>query len=241
MKRSACRLLLALLALSAGCAQDAPPPAASVATVEPSWAEQVADVRAGRSDEIRCDAAVPAERLRDLSRGCEGLRTLFVTLPVRPDGTVPADDLAAAFDGVRRLRWLKLSGPADDATAAAIARLRELEILNLPDARLTDAGLRRLATLDRLTLLRFASPDVTDAGIAALPDLPRLKFLHLMGVPITDAGLVSVAAIGTLESFYLDGGKATDAGLSRLLSVRPDLHFHKDQRHLPGDPNRHPH
>ena len=83
---------------------------------------------------------------------------------------------------------------------------------------------------------------MTDAGLQELARSPRLRFLHLLDAPITDAGLRHVAAIATLESFYLDGAtRTTDAGLRALLAERPDLHFHKDQYHIPGDPNTHPH
>ena len=240
--RFAVRFAAVLLVAAFGCSGESPPPSASNSTSKPdapaevTWDAQVAAVRLGTSDEIRVEESpVTSTRFRELSHGCERLRTLVIE---RAD---LADSDLAALVGTPHLRWLKLPGSIGDDGAAAVAALKELEILNLPDARLTDAGLRRLASLDRLTLLRLGSPDVTDAGLASLRDLPRLKFLHLMGVPLTDAGVDHVAAIGTLESFYLDGGNATDAGLSRLLVKRPELHFHKDQRHLPGDPNTHAH
>ncbi len=237
MIRTTC-LIASILATTIGCGGGVPEAARprSEAVVEPSWEEQIAAVRAGAADEIRIeDAEVTPAQFYGLSRDCRELKTLVIN-----DAQLSDADLDA-LDSLPHLRWLKLPGPVGDEGASMIARRRELEILNLPDARLTDAGLRRLATLDRLTLLRFGSPNVTDAGLASLRGLDRLRFLHLMSVPVTDAGLDDVAAISSLESFYLDGGHATDAGLSRLLTRRSDLHFHKDQRHLPGDPNAHPH
>jgi hypothetical protein len=68
-----------------------------------------------------------------------------------------------------------------------------------------------------------------------------LRFLHLIDVPITDAGLAHVSGMTWLESFYLDGGDCTDAGLRGLLQALPELHFHRDQLHLPDDPHAHPH
>lgn len=223
---------LTLLAL-AGCADSAAPePAASIAPAEPGWADQLSAVRASRSDEIRLgDHLVTAAQFRDLASGCGGLKTLVL------DRADLHDDDLAALRALPNLRWLKLPAPIGDDGATIIADCLTLEILNLPAATFTDAGLAKLATLDRLTLLRFGSPHVTDAGLAPLAGLPNLRFLHLLDVPITDAGLEHIVALKTLESFYLDGGRTTDAGLRKLLAARPDLHFHKDQHHLPGDPN----
>ena len=206
---------------------------ASPPVEEASWAEQIAAVRAGQSDTIRlAERAVTPEQFQELRTDCGGLRTLVLDAK-----TVSTLDLSA-LAATPHLRWLKLPGAVMDAGAEQIADCRELEILNLPDSVITNAGVERLATLDRLTLLRFGSPNVTDAGIAALPSLPRLRFLHLIDVPLTDAALPDIAAIRTLESFYLDGGQTTDAGLQNLLKTRPNLHFHKDQQHLPHDPQR---
>ena len=66
--------------------------------------------------------------------------------------------------------------------------------------------------------------------------MPELRWLHLMEVPLTDQGLEVFRSMTKLESLYLDGDRATDEGLSNLVLARPDLHFHQDQLHLPGDP-----
>jgi hypothetical protein len=66
--------------------------------------------------------------------------------------------------------------------------------------------------------------------------MPALRFLHLIDVPVTDAGIAHLQSMSRLESFYLDGGRCTDDGLRALLRALPDLHFHLDQLHLPGDP-----
>ncbi|HEX6987253.1 MAG TPA: hypothetical protein VF170_17885 [Planctomycetaceae bacterium] len=222
-----------------GCDTAAPPSQEprpnAVIEREASWEELVAAVRSGKADEIRLSGPVTPEQFRDLATGCEGLTAL-----VLGEARVRDEDLDV-LPALPRLRWLKLPAPVGDEGAAAIARCESLEILNLPEGVFSDAGLSEIAGLERLSLLRFGSPNVTDDGLKELARLPRLKFLHLLGVPVTDAGLKHVAAIGTLESFYLDGGRATDDGLRALLGERPDLHFHKDQHHLPGDPNAHRH
>jgi hypothetical protein len=213
-----------------------PLPRGDAIDAEESWNEQIAAVRAGLSDEIRIsDELITAEHFDELKRGCDSLATLLI------DQAELADTDLAVLSALPRLRWLKLPTPVGDEGAFAIARCTTLERLNLPLARFSDAGLSAVASLEGLTLLRFGSPNVTDEGLQELRYLPRLKFLHLLGVPITDAGLPHIASIETLQSFYLDGGRTTDAGLRKLLADRPDLHFHKDQRHLPGDPQAHRH
>jgi hypothetical protein len=223
-----------LLIGSGGCGPSDSQPAVTVEIAEPeaSWDSQLAAVREGRSTEIRLSGEnVDSLRFRELAIGCAGLTTLALDrADVRDEDLEPLRSLP-------NLRWLKLPGPIGDAGIESIAACRDLEILNLPGAAFTDQGLVRLKTLDRLSLLRFGSPGVTDRGLEQLRSLPRLTALHLIGVPITDAGLKTVAGIESLESFYLDGGSVTEKGLRDLLAERPDLHFHKDQYHLPGDPN----
>lgn len=218
----------------AGCGPSDPPAAVVIEIAEPeaSWKTQLAAVRGGRSTEIRLsEQRVDAALFRELATGCAGLTVLALDrADLRDDDLEPLRSLAD-------LRWLKLPGPIGDAGAETIAACRSLEILNLPGAAFADSGLAKLATLDRLSLLRFGSPNVTDAGLVRLEELPKLKALHLIGVPITDAGLRAVGSVKSLESFYLDGGRVTEAGLRKLLTDRPDIHFHKDQNHLPGDPN----
>lgn len=235
MRRPATASVL-LVAVLTGCRESSPPPTSlvrvEIPAAEAGWRSQIDAVRDGRSDEIRVtEFLVSSNEFRELADGCDGLATLILD---RAD--LATADLSFLPD-LPNLRWIKLPTAVDDEAASVLSECRGLETLNVPAAVFTDVGLAELATLERLSLFRFASPDVTDAGLKPLAALPNLRFLHLLDVPITDAGLEHVAAIPSLESFYLDGGRVTDAGLQRLLDHRPDLHFHKDENHLPGDPN----
>lgn len=229
-----------LFTLLAGCDGSASvsttgSPSAST-KVAASWSDQIDAVRVGRATEIRLAATVTSGQFAELATGCDGLTALVLERAQLDDADL---ELLTALP---HLRWIKLPSSVGDEGAASIGRCQALEIVNLPAAVFSDAGLAQLAELDRLELLRFSSPNVTDAGLKELARLPRLKFLHLIDVPMTDAGLQHVADVKTLESFYLDGETgATDDGLRALLTERPDLHFHKDQQHLPGDPNSHRH
>jgi hypothetical protein len=145
-----------------------------------------------------------------------------------------------AVEAVRRgdTVEIRLKGaPIDDAQLADLRGLTELRRLNLPNSQISDRGLEVIAKeVPQLELLRLGSPRVTDAGLATIAQLKKLRFLHLLDMPITDAGLKHLEQMTWLESFYLDGGAVTDRGLSSLIEALPELHFHRDQQHLPGDP-----
>ncbi len=152
------------------------------------------------------------------------------------------DDLVRQIDAITacsHLRILHLRTVIGDEQIAALAQLRELEVLDLPLATgVTNAGLKALEGHPKLRLVRLRAPLVTDAGLAVFAQMPELRWLHLMEVPVTDAGLGVFQALPKLESLYLDGDQATDEGLSALILARPDLHFHRDQVHLSTDPRQ---
>lgn len=182
------------------------------------------------------EAIVTEDQFRQLLTECNGLEVLLL------DRTeVSPETLSKVLPQLTSLRQLKLGSTVPADAFPHIAGLRNLEVLNLPDARCGDQELALLSALPRLKLLRLHSPALTDAGLHALPQFPSLRYLHLINTPITDAGLTSVAQCEHLESFYLDGGNCTDEGLSALLKERPKLHFHWNDLHLEDDPNKHPH
>ena len=148
-------------------------------------------------------------------------------------------DWSEAVSAVRRgdSVEIRLQAPIDDNQLADLAGLTGLRRLNLPRSQISDSGLARLPDLTpALELLRLGSPRIGDAGLASIAELKQLRFLHLIDSPVTDEGLAHLRRMTWLESFYLDGGQATDAGLSELIKALPNLHFHRDQQHLPDDP-----
>ena len=212
------------------------PSAALSGDEEIEFAQQVATVRAGRSDTIRVTKrAIPDREFAQLA-GLTGLRQLILNR-----GRI-SDQSLATCQRLAALEHLRLRDSAiTDRGIASLAAHANLKILNLPQADITDEGLQVLSQLPRLEYLRFASPRVTDRGLSHLTRLSTLRFLHLIGVNITDRGLKYVAQMKQLESFYLDGSHATDRGLTTLIQARPDLHLHRDQQHLDHDPNKHRH
>ena len=239
MRRCICihwRPLLPLLLLALSACSDETGPSPAPPPTEASWSEQVAAVREGESTQIIVNhQTIDATEFSELTDGCDGLLILEI------ESADLADADLAVLEHCPLLKRLKLGAPVGDAGTEMIAAVPTLEIVNLPEAEFTDDGLASLATLPHLELLRIHTPNVTDAGMAHIPEIKSLRFLHLIDVPITDAGLRPLYGITDLESFYLDGSQCTDEGLGELLKALPELHFHKDQLHLPGDPHAHPH
>lgn len=149
-----------------------------------------------------------------------------------------ADALARCIQQLPRLKALRVEGMViTSPTLVAVSQLRELEVLNLPTADFNDETLAAIARMPKLQLLRFGSSDVTDRGLSLLNEAPALRFLHLLNVPITDVGLQAFHDMSQLESFYIDGGNETDEGIQALLKANPTIHFHRNQLHVPDDPN----
>ncbi len=195
------------------------------------WQKQLLEVREGRSTAIVMpDLSLHAAHLPDLAAVTEQVTELNLS----------GDQLGPqiiAITACSHLRILHLRTEIGDAEIAALAQLRELEVLDLPLAKgVTDVGLQSLEGHPMLKLVRLRAPRVSDVGLASFARMPALRWLHLMEVPLTDTGLAVFQAMPNLESLYLDGDLATEEGLTGLVLARPDLHFHRDQLHLDADP-----
>ena len=203
---------------------------------EANLTAQIADVRDGRSDQILLENTAVADA--DLAQ-LSDLPSLHVLL-LDSDRNAISDRGIEHLSKLTNLEHLRLRGAAiGDAGLQQIAdSLVSLRILNLPQAKFTDAGLAHLARLPQLEQLRFGSPHVTDGGIAHLKDFPQLKRVHLIDVPITEAALQTFAQMPQLESLYIDGVELGDDALSALFNAQPKLHVHLGQRHHDRDPRK---
>lgn len=198
-----------------------------------AWKEQLSAVTDGQSTKIVLpDLRIFPHFLHELKPVAERITELNLS----------GEDLASAINEIAEcphLKILHLRTELGDGEIERLAQLRELEVLDLPLAlHATDAGLKNLEQHPRLKLIRLRSPQLTNEGLKSFALLPELRWLHLMEVPLTDIGLEAFRSMGKLESLYLDGDRATDEGLSNLVLARPDLHFHRDQLHLPSDPRQ---
>lgn len=160
---------------------------------------------------------------------------------VRDGGSSEA--LLSCLDRFPHLRQLDFwTAPVGDEVMPAVARLEDLQELNLWGTRVgahglallaLRPGLRRLilpgavgdlamghvAALLQLRELDCAGTAITDAGLRALSRLPSLTRLSLWGTRVTDAGLWHLAHFPSLRDLDLGGTAVTDGGLAALASL----------------------
>ncbi|MEN6575917.1 MAG: hypothetical protein ABFD90_06195 [Phycisphaerales bacterium] len=118
----------------------------------------------------------------------------------------------AALEPLGHLKRLLLPPGEIDVTdegMVSIARLRQLEYLNLGMARVTKRGLNQLNGLTNLRTLGVrvlpeAKPAIDEIPLN-LSSLTDLKTLDLCGLALQDADLVSLAGMGNLEWLTLSG------------------------------------
>lgn len=199
---------------------------------EVGLAEQVREARQGESREIRVELANVGDQDLVLVHDLAGLKRLILERATVTDAGVAALRNLPSLEEVRII-----GGQLGDAGLEHLCGLASVERLNLPQTEVTDKGLAALSRLPNLIQLRLGSRRISDAGMEAIAQLGQLRFLHLIDVGITDAGLAKLERMTGLESLYLDRvDGVSEAGLDRLLKALPELHFHRDQQHLPGDP-----
>ncbi|UCG46472.1 MAG: hypothetical protein JSU94_13315 [Phycisphaerales bacterium] len=143
----------------------------------------------------------------------------------------------SAAPSLRRIR-IHRNLPLTDAAMPHLARLTQLEGLDLYEKPVTDAGLGHLATLRSMKELDLRATKVTaaslamlagmkslesvalpfevaDSHLAALAQLTNLKSLDIQG-PFTDSGLEHLTALESLEELKISSPNVTDEGLAHI-------------------------
>ncbi len=214
--------------------------AATVIAAEPTFAEQVAAVRAGTASRIRvADRALTEEEWEEIA-GLEALSHLDLQEGVADDAK------AVLLSRLPRLERLVLrESPLGDDGFKHLAACHTLRDVNIPQARCTLVGLAALAELPRLKNLRLGSPALCPEGKGGaelgmtLLQFPALRSLHLIDIAVGDAGLEGIARYDGLWNLYLDGAGISDEAWERYFALHPEVHVHVDQAHHDRDPNRH--
>ena len=104
-----------------------------------SWKDRVTDVQEGRATEIDAQTlAANAVHWSMLKSGCERLERLQV--PELPEDAEDWQTLTA----LPQLRLLKILGAVRDEDLLKLAQLASLEVLNLPQGKFSDDGLKAL-------------------------------------------------------------------------------------------------
>lgn len=128
---------------------------------------------------------------------------------------------------LKSLRYLSLRGNSNydiDKYLVHLAKLTELEELNLRNTAVGDAGLAHLKGMSKLEKLYVrknpATREVTNAGMAQLAGLTNIEMTNIGGPDLTDDGLRHLANIKKLNHLTITDGKITDKGLRHLEGLK---------------------
>ncbi|HUE89101.1 MAG TPA: ankyrin repeat domain-containing protein [Vicinamibacterales bacterium] len=139
---------------------------------------------------------------------------------VEPRRLLAGDEWEALFDVMRqhRITALDAHGIMTDALLERVADLEHVTALHLGGSRaVTDEGLRHLARMPQLQALDLSGCLVTDRGLEVLRHLPRLRRFQLCWRrEVTDAGVAHLAGCDELESVNLMGTHTGDGAIHAL-------------------------
>jgi len=203
---------------------------------EKSWEEQVAELKAGSTDQIEITATPVIDDQLEQLMGNTQLRKLMLD---QGSITDRSGETLASFKNLLQLRLRE--SPLSDISLIEINKLESLMFLNLPQADITAVGIKALAGHANLQQLRLGGPGIDDEACEAMQLLPELRYVHIIAPRLTEKGVQALALIPKLQSLYVDECDLPEEAWDELLKQRPDVHFHLDQQHLDRDPGKHPH
>jgi Leucine-rich repeat (LRR) protein len=129
-------------------------------------------------------------------------------------GTVDRDSGGHIFAVNLRGSWIS------DVDMVELARMPDLQRLDLSHTRITDEGMLNLKPAPKITELNlFYSEWITDQGMRAIKEWKHLKRLDLRGTRISDSTLELVGGLHTLEALDVAQTEVTDYGLDNLITL----------------------
>jgi len=120
---------------------------------------------------------------------------------------------------LKNLEQLRVHRMIGDAGFAHFRELINIRILNMPNCRITDAGMVYLTNMTKLENLVLSATNVSDKGIAYINDKPALKLLNLTRTKITDAGLMELKNLTQLQKLFISYTNISDASVPVLKSL----------------------
>lgn len=103
-----------------------------------------------------------------------------------------------------RLRVLFLQGDqACDRVLEAMSELRDLEVILMWDAGVSQAGVENLRGLKKLRYLHISNAGLDDRSLEVFGQLTELEGLSLQGNRFTDEGLAQLRKLTKLQSLWL--------------------------------------
>jgi internalin A len=153
-------------------------------------------------------------------------RRIFLVLFAAPLLAVDTDWIAKLGgrierDPLGRIVAVSLRGSwINDADMIELARLPDLERLDLSHTRISDEGMLNLKPAPKIKDLKlFYSEWITDQGLTAIKDWKHLKRLDVRGTRISDGTLEIVSHMTELEALDVAQTEVTDLGLDHLISL----------------------
>jgi hypothetical protein len=131
----------------------------------------------------------------------------------------------AALKALPNLRKLVLNrSGVSDKELTEITGCAQLRVLIMPEAQVTDAGLKAVEKLPRLETLDVSdNPRVTDKAAAAIKTLARLENLYLNKTGLTDKGLAELRPLEALRDLTVAGTKVTATAAEAFAEQMPNL------------------
>lgn len=154
---------------------------------------------------------------RIAARGAAALATLTSLRRLRIPSSAMSDRHAG--DLPRGLRSLCLAHCTDigDGACRAIARMLDLELLDLASTGVTGAGLRAVVALRHLAHLDLSFLELGDRALTALAGLAGLRGLSIgFAGEVTDRVIDTLETLPGLEVLDIAGSVITPAGVERL-------------------------
>jgi len=107
-----------------------------------------------------------------------------------------------------------------DVDTIALARLPDLERLDLSHTRISDEGMLNLKPAPKIRELKlFYSEWITDQGMTAIKDWKHLKRLDVRGTRVSDGTMEIVSKLTGLEALDIAHTEVTDLGLENLITL----------------------
>jgi Leucine-rich repeat (LRR) protein len=124
-------------------------------------------------------------------------------------------------DPMGRIVAVNLRGSwINDADMIELARLPDLERLDLSHTRISDEGMLNLKPAAKIKDLKlFYSEWITDLGLSAIKDWKHLRRLDVRGTRISDGTLEIVSHMTGLEALDIAHTEVTDLGLDHLVPL----------------------
>ena len=124
-------------------------------------------------------------------------------------------------DSAGRIVAVNLRGSwISDVEMIELARLPDLERLDLSHTRISDEGMLNLKPAPKIRELKlFYSEWITDQGMTAIKEWKHLKRLDLRGTRISDGTLEIVGRLTGLEALDIAHTEVTDVGLENLITL----------------------